>query len=584
MIEYNLDLNSNVEEVAKAGASAVDELSASLAEASGASETTGDSMEGADTASTGAGESFATTANQAADLALKVLDAAAAFMEFATAAGEARLSAVSSLEVMLGGQEAAENTYSAIVDVTRRVAISQQDALAAAAALDKAGERNGNRMVQGVESIAKAEAARAGAGDTVQGILERTAAKRDMGYAVGQGFSITPQEIKAIGLTYNELAQELSKQTGAAVGDAEMQLRTGAVGMDAGLNALHAVIDSEMGEIADKKFNTVTNQAQRLQDTFSRLFEDVNSSMLGEALADIVDLFDETTVTGAALKSTLMGFFNGLGSIIKSVVPYFGLFISAVELMYLETRIALWPLEKIFRDVFGGGEKNIKHFEDGLLTVSDSIKQWGEEMKPVFEGMTPLIQALKPLLMGVAYALGLIAKTGLRAVVAMAQFNNAVVKAWDGVVAFTAEAYTLGSDLVDGLVKGITDGAIKVADAMKGVGKKALGAFKDTMGIHSPSRVMMEQGEFMGEGLQMGIESESANTDKALASIVRPDAAAGSVSTNNSKQSSASVVFQPGAIQIQGVENAEELETRFPQLMAETFERIGLSVGAEVPA
>ena len=65
----------------------------------------------------------------------------------------------------------------------------------------------------------------------------------------------------------------------------------------------------------------------------------------------------------------------------------------------------------------------------------------------------------------------------------------------------------LGTNIIKGIVNGITGGIGKLVTAAKNVGKNALDAAKEALGIHSPSRVFeLEVGKMIDLGLAAGIE------------------------------------------------------------------------------
>lgn len=65
----------------------------------------------------------------------------------------------------------------------------------------------------------------------------------------------------------------------------------------------------------------------------------------------------------------------------------------------------------------------------------------------------------------------------------------------------------LGTNIIKGIVKGITGGIGKLVTAAKDVAKNALDAAKEALGIHSPSRVFeLEVGKMIDLGLAAGIE------------------------------------------------------------------------------
>lgn len=81
-----------------------------------------------------------------------------------------------------------------------------------------------------------------------------------------------------------------------------------------------------------------------------------------------------------------------------------------------------------------------------------------------------------------------------------------IKKAIDGVVGFVGDAINAGKNLIDGIVKGVGNAKDAVVNKIKEICQGALNAVKSFFGIHSPSRVMADMGNFMMQGLQNGVE------------------------------------------------------------------------------
>ncbi|ALI09104.1 MULTISPECIES: phage tail tape measure protein [Pseudomonas] len=62
-----------------------------------------------------------------------------------------------------------------------------------------------------------------------------------------------------------------------------------------------------------------------------------------------------------------------------------------------------------------------------------------------------------------------------------------------------------GGLMVDGLVNGLTAGMSRLKEVVDRLGTRTIDAFKETLGIHSPSRVFAELGGFTVEGLVQGL-------------------------------------------------------------------------------
>lgn len=90
----------------------------------------------------------------------------------------------------------------------------------------------------------------------------------------------------------------------------------------------------------------------------------------------------------------------------------------------------------------------------------------------------------------------------------------AAVMSWFGVT-MPAQFSTFGSQLIAGLVNGITGGLGTVRDAITNVASSTVGWFKEKLGIRSPSRVFGELGGFISEGAAIGMESEQGKVTRA---------------------------------------------------------------------
>lgn len=111
--------------------------------------------------------------------------------------------------------------------------------------------------------------------------------------------------------------------------------------------------------------------------------------------------------------------------------------------------------------------------------------------------------------------------------VGIEQFD-ANMRAWaDGIKArfktIATAMIQIGRDIVSGLVNGIRDGASRVGDALASVASSAVSRAKDFLGIKSPSRVFMEIGGFISEGMAIGI---AGGTDKVRAATAKMTEAA----------------------------------------------------------
>jgi hypothetical protein len=73
----------------------------------------------------------------------------------------------------------------------------------------------------------------------------------------------------------------------------------------------------------------------------------------------------------------------------------------------------------------------------------------------------------------------------------------------------------LGSRILDGIVRGLRNGVGKAWDAIKSLARGLEDRFKETLGIHSPSRVFMRHGRFIALGAAAGINAGRVHAERA---------------------------------------------------------------------
>lgn len=78
------------------------------------------------------------------------------------------------------------------------------------------------------------------------------------------------------------------------------------------------------------------------------------------------------------------------------------------------------------------------------------------------------------------------------------------------------KALEAGKNLIQGLVKGITQAGKAAIDAVKTLGGNLISGLKNKLGIHSPSKVFEELGLFTGEGYLNGIRSSFADVNEYM--------------------------------------------------------------------
>jgi phage-related minor tail protein len=92
---------------------------------------------------------------------------------------------------------------------------------------------------------------------------------------------------------------------------------------------------------------------------------------------------------------------------------------------------------------------------------------------------------------------------------------------WEGIVLAlkTIDLVQVGKDMIQGLINGVTSMANTLKQTASNMARQFVQGFKDAMQIASPSKLMEEMGEFVGEGLVVGIDSSQVDVARASANM-----------------------------------------------------------------
>lgn len=84
---------------------------------------------------------------------------------------------------------------------------------------------------------------------------------------------------------------------------------------------------------------------------------------------------------------------------------------------------------------------------------------------------------------------------------------------------FGSLLYNAGIDLINGLINGIANAANDLYSYVGNIGKWVSNTFKNVMSIFSPSKVFMQHGQMIMEGLQIGLEKATPSVLASMAKI-----------------------------------------------------------------
>lgn len=109
---------------------------------------------------------------------------------------------------------------------------------------------------------------------------------------------------------------------------------------------------------------------------------------------------------------------------------------------------------------------------------------------------------------------------------ALESAKNTASRIWQNIVSIfkSIDLAEIGRNIIQGLINGLKSMGSAVSKAVSGIAGAIPAKIKSFLGIHSPSRVLMELGEFSGEGFAKGIQSmigevKGATADMASAAL-----------------------------------------------------------------
>jgi hypothetical protein len=359
-------------------------------------------------------------------------------------------------------------------------------------------------------------------------------------------------------------------------------------------------------KLADKEGRLAT-QTDRLSSNFDGLFSGLNIDPVIDGMTILADLFDRNTAAGEAISSAFEGIFQPIVDNATAAAQAVEAFVLGFLIGATKLYIALKPTIKGIAEFFG--------FDDPALSLSfETITDVGKALAPVILGV---VAAFAGAVAIVGVFVGTIASLIAVAAALPAMLIHVGVSIVSGIVdAFTKavefvrglDFVQMGIQMMQGLASGIMNGAGAVVNAITNAAKGAINAAKAALGIASPSKVFADIGGFTGEGFTSGVEAENDNAQAALTGLVSPDAAIQEASSTTipatiQEASSASIpsvvddraVAAPAAnaasggerkytFNFYGVENAEQAEQRFQEMLTANEEALALALGADEEA
>lgn len=201
-----------------------------------------------------------------------------------------------------------------------------------------------------------------------------------------------------------------------------------------------------------------------------------------------------------------------------------------------------------FRDLLGWARQFVQIARTTFRPLLDGLREGFAAFGPVVDqgtSFSSVLQSVGRYAPEMARGLGLVVGFAAQVVVVMGEATglflifinrlsmipealgviwNAITSAFSGIGDFFV---SIGSDVVSGLVNGITGNIGQVWEAVTSLAQGIPAAARDALGIRSPSRVMQELGGYTAEGFALGIEGGAGDAQDAMRAMVAPPAVGG---------------------------------------------------------
>ncbi|WP_438041448.1 hypothetical protein [Sorangium sp. So ce128] len=344
------------------------------------------------------------------------------------------------------------------------------------------------------------------AGSTLQSIATEAARTRV--------FVLNAFSLDGTGLKLQDVAAQLAKRTGASMRAAITAIQNGRVKVVDGLAALDAAVQAKFGKLAAAQMLEFGTQLQRAREDVGALFKDVKIDRFLEGLRGVLRLLDQNTVTGRQLKFIAETVLNPIFEAVGTVSPYVQAFFKGMVIGALLVVITVQRLKRSFDDAFGTSTKSkVDWLKVSMYAGVAAVALLGGMLL----SLVPIAGLIALSFVPLGVLVGVIAAGLVLAMLAVgaAVFGLYVAFRWAYDAIAGVDFGELGARLVDGLVNGITGGVSRLVKAVKGLGSSAVAALESVWKIASPSKVGFEKGDFLGQGVELGVEHSTAGVEAA---------------------------------------------------------------------
>jgi|GEM_PF-3300993 len=331
-------------------------------------------------------------------------------------------------------------------------------------------------------------------------------------------------QLQEAGVSGKLVNEALMKSTGQDLAGVQKMMSAGKIDAETGVAAIieaikHKVGESELGE-AGAKFaaTTIAGFSGKLQGGLRNAMIDIGTAV-EPAIVRIT-----TLISGSIEKLTSSGKLQALSDALVMGFERFAGFIEsnwpAIEGAVVGT------IDAIISGV-QGAVVVLQYLQDHWETISLTLKIVGGVLLAIAAVMATIWVVTNIVALAIVVAV-------LAVAAAIAYVANNIAAWWDTIVSgianfigvvvgaggeLYAAAVGWASNLIDGLVNGITQFAQRARDVVANLGSSIAGAFTGILAINSPSKLFEDFGMFTVQGYVQGIEANDNAASVATAGL-----------------------------------------------------------------
>ena len=292
-------------------------------------------------------------------------------------------------------------------------------------------------------------------------------------------FSAISSGVKTFGDAVNDLVLPAIDQLSPAFNDFFGAIQTAQPLLEFIANIIGVGLAAAIST-AIKLFAAITEVVAFVITGFAQLYEDISGFVTGVVQFFTVDLPN-------AINTLVQWFAQLPGNI-------------AAFLSMVITSVVAW-VANMAANAVNAGSRFISGIAEFLSALPGNVASW---------------------LAGViSTVIGWVSQFASNATNAATQFASNLI---NGLASIPGQVTSIGSNIIQGLVNGVTGAAGKLIDAVKGAVGDAIEGAKNLLGIHSPSRVFREIGQYTMQGAALGVDDDadllSKSTDNAMRGMI----------------------------------------------------------------